>query len=153
MITPLNLPKAQLQLSRTNDQVYVMCLIRKKKLVLTPEEWVRQHVINFLLQQGVPVGLIASEMNLKYNGRSKRADLVIFGKDQSPRMIVECKAPEVELTEAVFRQIASYNYSLQVEFLMMTNGLTHIYARIDRATGNVEYLETMPESRHIIQGL
>ena len=150
MITPLNLPKAPLQLTRSGDQVFVLCLIRRKKLVLTPEEWVRQHVINFLMQQGIPVGLIASEMNLKYNGRSKRADLVIFGKDQSPRMIVECKAPEVELTEAVFRQIASYNYSLQVEFLMMTNGLQHIYARIDASTGNVEYLEEIPDAGKVV---
>lgn len=113
--------------------------------MLTPEEWVRQHVINFLLHEGVPKGLIASEVSLKYIERSKRADLVIYGRDQQPVWIVECKAPEVELTEAVFRQIASYNHTLQVEYLMMTNGMNHIYAHIDKQNGTLTFLENFPK--------
>ena len=144
-MTPLNLPLAPLLLKRMNGTVYVDCLIRKKKLVLTPEEWVRQHVINFLIERGVPKGLIASEVSLKYNERSKRADLVIYGKDQQPKWIVECKAADVPLSEAVFRQIASYNHTLQVEFLMMTNGLEHVYAHIDRQTGKLTFLEEFPK--------
>lgn len=144
MIVPLNLPKAPLQLSRAGDQTFVMCHIRKKKLVLTPEEWVRQHVIHFLIDKGVPQGLIASEMGLKYNDRIKRADIVIYGKDQTPKMIVECKAPDVQLTEAVFRQIASYNFALSVDYLFMTNGLEHIYAIIDRDNGAIQFLEEFP---------
>ena len=144
MIVPLNLPKAPLQLSRVGDQTFVICHIRKKKLVLTPEEWVRQHVIHFLINQGVPQGLIASEMGLKYNERIKRADIVVYGKDQSPKMIVECKAPDVQLTEAVFRQIASYNFALNVDYLLMTNGLEHIYAKIDRDNGAIQFLQEFP---------
>ena len=144
-MTPLNLPLAPLLLKRMNGTVYVDCLIRKKKLVLTPEEWVRQHVINFLIERGVPKGLIASEVSLKYNERSKRADLVIYGKDQQPKWIVKCKAADVPLSEAVFRQIASYNHTLQVEFLMMTNGLEHVYAHIDRQTGKLTFLEEFPK--------
>lgn len=145
-LTPLNLPKAPLQLKRRNGVVYVDCLIRRKELVLTPEEWVRQHVLHYLLQMGVPKGLIASEVSLKYNERSKRADVVIYGRDQQPKFIVECKAADVELTEAVFRQIASYNHTLQVEYLMMTNGIQHIYARVDRSSGKLTYLEKFPEN-------
>ena len=143
--TPLNLPKAPLQLKRKDDIVYVDCLIRRKELVLTPEEWVRQHVLHYLLEKGLPKGLIASEVSLKYNGRSKRADIVVYGRDQKPKFIVECKAADVQLSEAVFRQIASYNHTLQVEYLMMTNGIQHIYAHIDAISGKLNYLENFPE--------
>ncbi len=144
IITPLNLPKAQLELSQSKSDLWVKCLVRKKKLVCTPEEWVRQHVLNFLILQSYPQGLLGVEVALKYNGRNKRADIVVYGKDQKPVMIVECKAPEIPLTEAVFRQIASYNFVLQVDYLMMTNGLQHIYGKIDRETGQIEYLEQLP---------
>lgn len=135
---------APLNLKRMNGTVYVECLIRRKLLVLTPEEWVRQHVIHFLIEKAVPKGLIASEVSLKYNERSKRADIVIYGKDQQPIWIVECKATDVPLSEAVFRQIASYNHTLKVEYLMMTNGLEHIYAHIDKKTGKLTYLAEFP---------
>lgn len=144
-MTPLNLPMAPLQLKRMNGTVYVDCLIRQKKLVLTPEEWVRQHVLHYLIEKGVPKGLIASEVSLKYNERLKRADIVIYGRDQKPKFIVECKAADVQLSEAVFRQIASYNHTLQVEYLMMTNGMEHIYAHIDLESGKLEYLKNFPE--------
>ena len=144
-MTPLNLPMAPLQLKRMNGTVYVDCLIRQKKLVLTPEEWVRQHVLHYLIEMGVPKGLIASEVSLKYNERTKRADIVIYGRDQKPKFIVECKAADVQLSEAVFRQIASYNHTLQVEYLMMTNGMRHIYAHVDLKSGKLNYLEEFPE--------
>lgn len=144
MITPLNLPKADLKLSKKDDQVFVWCILRKKNLVCTPEEWVRQHVVHFLIGNGVPEGLIASEFNLEYNGRSKRADVVVFDREQNPILIVECKEPRVELTQAVFNQIAGYNHELRVEYLMMTNGLNHIYCHVNQSTGQVQYLEALP---------
>ena len=142
--TPLNLPKAPLQLKRREGVIYVDCIIRRKELVLTPEEWVRQHVLHYLMQREVPKGLIASEVSLKYNGLSKRADIVVYGRDQKPKLIAECKATDVELTEAVFRQIAAYNHTLQVEYLMVTNGIQHIYAHINLASGQLTYLEEFP---------
>jgi len=145
VITPLNLPKAAVQLSRSESEVLIKCVVRQKMLVCTPEEWVRQHVVHYLIAEGFPKGLIGVEVGLKYNGRSKRADIVVYGTDQKPRLIVECKAPEVALSEAVFRQIASYNYVLQVDYLMMTNGLEHIYAKIDRENGRIHYLENLNE--------
>ena len=118
--------------------------MRKKNLVCTPEEWVRQHVVHFLIGNGVPEGLIASEFNLEYNGRSKRADVVVFDREQNPILIVECKEPRVELTQAVFNQIAGYNHELRVEYLMMTNGLDHIYCHVNQSTGEVQYLKELP---------
>jgi type I site-specific restriction endonuclease len=144
-LVPLNLPFAPVQLKRMNGTVYVDCLVRRKKLVLTPEEWVRQHVIYFLTEQGVPIGLIGVEVALQYNGRSKRADIVVYGKDQKPRLIVECKAPKVAISEAVFHQVAGYNHTLQVAYLMMTNGIDHYYAHVDQQTGKVNYLDKFPE--------
>ena len=145
MITPLNLPKANLKLSRKDDQVFVWCILRKKNLVCTPEEWVRQHVVHYLISEGIPEGLIASEYNLEYNGRSKRADIVVFNRDQQPVLIVECKAPEIAITEQVFNQIASYNHELKVAYLMMTNGNDHFYCHVDQASGKFHYLESLPK--------
>ena len=132
MIIPLNLPKAKLKLTRKNGEVYVRCLIRQKDLVCTPEEWVRQHVIHFLIsEKGVSIGRIASEFSLEYNSRSKRADLVLFDEFGKPNMIVECKAPEIPITEKVVHQIAQYNSQLNVDRLFLTNGLDHIFCEID----------------------
>lgn len=145
MITPLNLPKAQLKLTKRDGQVYVRCLIRQKDLVCTPEEWVRQHIINYLIsEKGVSKGRIASEFPLEYNGRSKRADLVLFDEFGRPTMIVECKAPEISITEKVVHQIAQYNSQLSVDRLFLTNGLTHIFCEIDRKEGKLIYYEDWP---------
>lgn len=145
MITPLNLPKAQLKLTKRDGQIYVRCLIRQKDLVCTPEEWVRQHVIHFLIsEKGVSKGKIASEFPVEYNGRAKRADLVMFDEFGKPTMIVECKAPEISITEKVVHQIAQYNSQLNVDRLFLTNGLTHIFCEIDREKGQLVYHEEWP---------
>jgi type I site-specific restriction endonuclease len=147
MITPLNLPKADLKLKRIDGDVYVWSLLRKKNLLLTPEEWVRQHVVHDLINfKEIAEGRIAEEFTLEYNGRTKRADLVLFDSNGNPEMIVECKAPEVALTEDVLFQIAQYNKTLNVQYLMMTNGLQHIYCKVDGNSGEVEYLESFATS-------
>jgi len=129
MITPLNLPKAPLKLSRKDDIVYVWCELRKKKLVLTPEEWVRQHVIHFLhTDKHVPYSLMSSEHRLNYNGREKRADLVVYTTFGEPELMVECKAPHVEINGDVLFQIGQYQKILGAKFLMLTNGIEHVYA-------------------------
>ena len=144
MIVPLNLPKAKLKLSREAGEVFVWCILRKKNLVCTPEEWVRQHVIHKLIADGVPQGLIASEYHLEYNGRSKRADIVVFNREQKAVLVVECKAPEVELREQVLHQVASYNHEMKVSYLMMTNGIKHIFCHVNQSTGALNYLEALP---------
>ena len=146
MFKALSLPQAELKLTRKEGQVFVWCIVRKKSLVLTPEEWVRQHLIHFLIQEKqIPIGLIAAEMAIEINQLSRRCDVVVFGSDGKPRLIVECKAPEISLTEKTFNQIAQYNAALNVDLLMVTNGLQHIVCQIDRENTQLNYLEELPD--------
>lgn len=146
MIKALSLPKANLHLSKKNDVIYVWCVSRKKTLLLTPEEWVRQHVLHFLINdKNVPLGLLISEYSIKVNKLSRRCDLVVFGTDQKPKLIVECKAPEIAINQKVFHQIAQYNFQLNVDYLMLTNGLHHVICKIDRVKNEFIYLEELPD--------
>jgi hypothetical protein len=146
MMQQLNLPPAKLRLTRKAEQVMVFCILRKKDLVLTPEEWVRQHLIHFLIDhKNVPAGLISAEMGIEVNGLTRRCDLVVYSRDGHPRMIVECKAPEVAITEKTFRQIAQYNHRLQVGVLFMSNGLEHFIAKVDQSSGEVVFVADLPE--------
>ncbi len=141
----LALPKAQLKITKKGDELFVWCVARKKTLVLTPEEWVRQHVIHYLVNDlKVPLGLIASEVSLSINKLSRRCDLIVFSKESKPLLLIECKAVDVPLTENVFHQIAQYNFKLNVDYLMMTNGVHHVYCRIDRVNNKLIYLEKLP---------
>lgn len=142
MIVPLNLPKAPLRLSRKDDEVFVWCEVRKKKLRCTPEEWVRQHVIHFLNKEHrVPFSLMSTEYRMNYNGREKRADIVVFSNEGSPRLVVECKAPDIKLNRETLFQIAQYKKELNANLLMLSNGLEHIYARVDNE--GIQYLDSL----------
>ncbi len=137
----LNLPKANLRLK--DDLIW--CVLRKKYIKNTPEEWVRQHFIHYLITQlDYPIGLMASEKMVKYNGMSKRCDIVSFSNELKTVLIVECKAPKIKLTEDVFYQIAKYNFTLKAPLLILTNGLQHIVAHIDIENNEVKYLEKLP---------
>ena len=126
MFKPLQLPQAELRLVRKGEGIQVWCMLRKKFLMLTPEEWVRQHLIHFLIHhQGYPQGRMASEYAISYNGLSKRCDLVVFDAQGKPKIILECKAPEVQLSQKTMFQIAQYNKVLQVERLIISNGNEH----------------------------
>jgi hypothetical protein len=145
MIVPLNLPQANLKLSKKNEQLFVWCIVRKKTLILTPEEWVRQHVIHFLInQKNVPLGLISSELGIQINQLNRRCDVVIFGKDQSAKLLVECKAPEVKLNQNTLQQIAHYNATLNVDYLWITNGIEHALYFIDRNNNQIQILNELP---------
>jgi hypothetical protein len=129
---PLNLPKANLKLSKSNNIMYVWCIIRKKKLVLTPEEWVRQHIIHYLIQQKkIPVSLIASEVSIEINNLKRRCDILIFNMDLSYKMLIECKAPEIKLDSKVIQQIIHYNSLLKVPIIAISNGIQHEIIEID----------------------
>jgi type I site-specific restriction endonuclease len=143
MIRPLNLPKAELDLQRKGTEVYVWCIVRKKRLLLTPEEWVRQHVIHYLInEQAIPLGLIASEYPLKYHEREKRADIIVFDKSAKPVMVIECKATDVSLNQETLFQIAQYTHVLRSPFIMLTNGLDHVYASLN--DGALKYHQEFP---------
>lgn len=141
MYPMLNLPKAQLKLK--DDLIWD--ILRKKYVRNTPEEWVRQHYIHFLINDlSYPVGLMASEKLVKYNKMSKRCDIVAFSAQLDTLMIVECKAPKIKLTEDTFYQIAKYNFTLQAPLLILTNGLQHIVAHVDLKNKEIKFLENIP---------
>lgn len=130
MIVPLNLPQAELKLSKRAGKVFVWCIVRKKNLLLTPEEWVRQHLIHFLhYHKSFPISLIASEFTLKLNDLQKRSDIVVFGKSGEPLLIVECKATTIKINNETLFQIAQYNSKLKVPHLILSNGLDHFYLK------------------------
>lgn len=126
-------------------------LIRKKYVVLTAEEWVRQHCIAHLInEKSYPASLIAVEKSLKVNNLNKRTDIVVFGRDMQPKMIVECKAPHIEITNDVFNQIARYNMSLKVNYLLVTNGLQHYSCYINHQEETFHFLEKIPDYQELI---
>jgi hypothetical protein len=146
ILHPLHLPKAALKLSRQGEKLFVWCILRRKTLLLTPEEWVRQHVIHFLINdKNVPQGLIASELGIRIHQLNRRCDVVVYGRDQKARLLVECKAPEVVLTQQVLQQIAHYNWEVGVDVLWVTNGIDHAVYRIDRETKQIVVLEGVPD--------
>lgn len=139
-IIPLNLPNAPLNLKRKNGVVYVRCLIRNKDLVCTPEEWVRQHAIHYLISvEGKKKGLIASEYELSYNGLRRRADIVVFDSNGNPELLIECKATTVSLTTEVLNQAAQYNHQLGVVRVILTNGLDHIECIVNQKNKTIEF--------------
>ena len=141
MYPALNLPKANLKLK--NNQIWDV--LRKKYVNHTPEEWVRQHFIHYMINSlKYPVSLMASEKLVKYNTMSKRCDIVAFSNTLKTMVIVECKAPKVNLTEDVFYQIAKYNFTLKAPLLVLTNGLQHIVAQVDFKENKIIFSEKIP---------
>lgn len=142
---PLNLPTYQFKLKQKGLNTQIFDMFRKKYVVLTPEEWVRQNFLQFLVQEKkFPASLIAVEMGLKYNLLKKRADVLVFDKTGNPYLMVECKAPEVKITQDVFDQIARYNMNFKVKYLVITNGLSHFCCQMDYSANNYKYLENIP---------
>jgi type I site-specific restriction endonuclease len=141
----LNLPGVTLRIRSNKNKQEVFDNVRKKFVALTPEEWVRQHFIQYLTNQlHVPPGLIAVEASLHYHRLKKRSDILVYGRDGAPCLIVECKAPEVMMTQAVFDQVAMYNMELKVPYLAVTNGLVHFACRINHESGEIGFLKEIP---------
>lgn len=141
----LNFPEYSFRFKNSENKVLIFDEIRKKFVVLTPEEWVRQHVIKFLLQEKKYLkSYINVEKNIKINGLSKRYDVVIFNPDGSIFLLVECKAPEVSITQNVFDQIARYNLKLNAQHLMVTNGLNNYFCLMDFLNEKYIFLKELP---------
>ncbi|WP_430813207.1 type I restriction enzyme HsdR N-terminal domain-containing protein [Carboxylicivirga sp. RSCT41] len=146
----LNLPPVQFRTKQAGNKTQVFDEVRKKFVALTPEEWVRQHFIHYLVNGlGYAPGLIAVEMLVKVNGLSQRADIVLYDKKGLPRVIVECKAPEVAVGRAVFNQAARYNTRLNVDYLIVTNGMQHYCAKLLDEMGNYELLQAIPTADEV----
>jgi hypothetical protein len=140
----LNFPIYQFRFKNSENKVAIFDVIRKKFIVLTPEEWVRQHVVRFLIEEKkYPISLINVEKNLKINGLTKRYDVVVFNSDGTIHILVECKAPEIKISQDTFDQIARYNMAMKANYLMVTNGLNHFYCLIEN--DNYSFLKCIPE--------
>jgi hypothetical protein len=141
----LNLPSFEYQLKKAEDRVWIFDVLRKKYLVLTPEEWVRQHFVHHLINDlGYPRALIRLEGGLSYNQLSKRSDIVVFDRQGAPWMVIECKAPTQPINQSTLRQASVYNTTLRASYLVVTNGLAHYYFGINWQENKTERLEVMP---------
>jgi hypothetical protein len=141
----LNLPTYNFKLKSNENKTLIFDIIRKKYMVLTPEEWVRQHFVAFLMEEKkYPTSLIAIEKQLIINNRKKRTDILIFNSEGKPDIIVECKAPKIKITQNTFDQIARYNLKLKANFLVVTNGLEHFYCKMDFENKSYIFLNEIP---------
>jgi hypothetical protein len=146
-IRPLNLPKTSLNIVRKGNNLYVICLVRKKRILLTPEEWVRQHFIAYLSRNlGYAIERISVEKGLDYFGLKKRWDIVVYDRRFLPEILIECKAPDIALNEKVLLQTLNYQNQLRCKFLGITNGINHTYWRIDSSIFNVQEISELPKS-------
>ncbi|MEO5584277.1 MAG: type I restriction enzyme HsdR N-terminal domain-containing protein [Flavobacteriales bacterium] len=119
--------------------------VRRLWVALTPEEWVRQHVLNYLIHElGCPVSLIAVEQKLVMNKLTKRADVVVHDRQGRAVLLVECKAPEVKVDQSTFEQVARYNTVFKVPYLLVSNGLVHYCCRVVRESEKIEFLTKVP---------
>ncbi|MDR2791786.1 MAG: type I restriction enzyme HsdR N-terminal domain-containing protein [Tannerellaceae bacterium] len=142
----LNLPPADLRLSQAGGRPKVFDPLRGRYVALTPEEWVRQRFVSYLLaDKGYPRNLVVNEVSISLNGTAKRCDTVVYSRSLAPLMIIEYKAPTVELSPAVFRQLARYNLSLRVGYLTVSNGLQHFCCRMDYSTMEYAFLPKLPD--------
>ncbi|MDO6491626.1 MAG: type I restriction enzyme HsdR N-terminal domain-containing protein [Cellulophaga sp.] len=142
----LNFTTQNFRFKNSENKVYIFDVIRKKFVVLQPEEWVRQHVVHHLIyQKKYPISLINVEKQLVINNLKKRYDVVVFNTDGSINILVECKAPEINITQTTFDQIARYNMQLDANYLMVTNGLNHFYCQTNITEDNYEFLRDIPD--------
>lgn len=146
----LNLPHSQLKIGIQNQKKVVFDILRNKYVALTPEEWVRQNFIHFLIKyKGYPQALMANEVCLKLNGMSRRCDTILYDKNISPKMIIEYKAPTIEITQKTFAQICRYNLVLKVDYLIVSNGIRHFCCQMDYKNQTYAFLTEIPDYKKL----
>ncbi len=142
----LNFPAYQFRFKSSENKVSIFDRIRKKFIILTPEEWVRQHTVHYLIEEKkYPESLINVEKLIKVNDLNKRYDIIIFNPDGSIYLIIECKSYSVKVTQDVFDQIARYNLALDSEYLMITNGMDHYYCQMSYSDKRYTFLKDIPD--------
>ncbi len=142
---PLNFPPYPFKLKQEASAVFIFDEIRKKYLVLTPEEWVRQHLVQYIIREkNYPRSLIKLEGGMKLNTLQKRTDVVVYNTLGEKILLIECKAPSVKITQNVFDQIARYNIVHKVPFLMVSNGLEHFYCTVNFEEQTYQFVENLP---------
>ena len=146
----LNLPSFEIKLSGTPEKPKIFDILRRKYVALTPEEWVRQHFVHFLIHhKGYPQTLLANEVELRVGDKRLRCDSILYNKVLQPRMIIEYKAPTVTLSQHVFNQISVYNLLLHVDYLVVSNGLQHYCCKMDYDNQKYLFLEDIPIYQNI----
>lgn len=144
-MNPLNLPAIDIKTEERNGKRVVFDILRKKYIVLTPEEWVRQHFVHLLINHyNYPKSLIKLESGLSYNNLKKRSDIVVYGRDGKIFMLVECKAATVTLRQSVLDQVTCYNSTLKSRYIVVTNGMRHLCCSICHETNSYNYLSELP---------
>ena len=150
----LNLPPFDIRLRDSGGRRQVLDVLRRRYVTLTPEEWVRQHFVHYLMEyKGYPKGLLANEVELRVGEKRLRCDTLLYNKVMQPQMIVEYKAPDVSITQRVFDQITAYNLLLHVDDLEVSNGRQHYRCRKDYEQQNYVFLQEIPDYEKITQGL
>lgn len=148
---PLNFPHYEFRLRQSDEKQQIFDIARKKFVALTPEEWVRQHILHHLHQaKSVPLSLIGVEVSLKLNSLVKRADLVVYARTGKPLMLIECKAPGVSVSQLVFDQAARYDMIFHVNFMLITNGLSHYCCRFNHDEHSYSFLPDIPSYEEMI---
>ena len=147
----LNLPKYGIKIKNDKGHQSIFDVLRRKYVALTPEEWVRQHFVHFLIEhKGYPKALMANEIQLAIGNKKLRCDSVLYDRMLKPRMIIEYKAPTVSITQKVFDQITIYNMLLHVDYLVVSNGIKHYCCRMDYANQKYLFMEDIPDYQEII---
>ncbi len=146
MISKLNLPEYKFKFKKINDKVNIFDVFRKKYVILTPEEWVRQNFLRYITEEKkYPQSLTGVEISLKVGRLQKRADIVIYDKNAKPYIVVECKAPSVKITEETCRQALIYNTTFDAKYIILTNGLTHFCMMKNQQDKSYKFIEGIPE--------
>lgn len=141
----LNLPQYDIRIGEQADRRTILDVLRRKYVVLTPEEWVRQHFVHYLIgHKGYPQALLTNEIELRSGNKRLRCDSVLYDSSLRPRMIIEYKAPTVAIQQKVFDQISVYNMLLHVDYLVVSNGLNHYCCRMDYANQKYVFLRDIP---------
>lgn len=141
----LNLPIYSIKLKKEGSKTLIFDQIRKKYILLTPEEWVRQNFIQFLIEEkNYPASLMAIEMGIDLLNTKKRCDIVLYNTNGLPHVIVECKAPSIKISQNTFDQIARYNMTLKTDLLLVTNGLQHYACMMDHQNRRYHFLKEIP---------
>jgi hypothetical protein len=142
----LNLPSYDVKIKGTREKPEIFDFLRRRFITLTPEEWVRQHFVHWLVEhKGYPQGLLGNEVALKCGDKTLRCDSILYDKEAKHKMIIEYKAPTVSVTQRVFSQISAYNLLLHVDYLVVSNGLQHYCCKMDYDSKTYHFLQEIPD--------
>lgn len=147
----LNLPEYHFKITTSGDnKLWIYDAFRNKEILLTPEEWVRQNILNYLIEEKLyPKSLLSIESGIKVNKQARRYDALVYNRQGKPIMLIECKAPDVKINQNTFDQISAYNLSLLAKYLLITNGMNHYCCKLNENTSAFDFLTEIPSFDHL----